>query len=127
MNALKEPPSGAPNAAAKNLDTWSSGPLARPSAPRRSRSRTAHQRQPGSSNATSSAVSPSNSDRSKLSLSLSGSNPWAALLKPGNSKIRHSWTCRRMCSGCQSTQQSQSEYFDASAIQWRIRDCNVWR
>ena len=75
MNALKEPPSGAPNAAAKNLDTWNSGPLARPSAPRRSRSRTAHQRQAAGSNATSNAVSPSSSDRSEFFLILSGSNP----------------------------------------------------
>lgn len=81
MNAFKEPPSGAPNAEAKNLDTWNSGPLARPSAPRRSRSRPAH-RQAGGSNATSNAVSPSSSDRSKFSLILSGSNSRATLLKP---------------------------------------------
>lgn len=46
------------------VDSWSSGPLARPQPPRRSRSRT--QRQPSSSNVASSTASPSNSDRVKV-------------------------------------------------------------
>ena len=46
------------------IDSWSSGPLARPQPPRRSRSRT--QRQPSGSNVGSSTASPSNSDRAKV-------------------------------------------------------------
>lgn len=48
------------------IDSWSSGPLARPQPPRRSRSRTQTQRQPSGSNVASSTASPSNSDRAKV-------------------------------------------------------------
>ncbi|CAF9930296.1 MAG: hypothetical protein ALECFALPRED_004571 [Alectoria fallacina] len=64
VNTLKEPASSAPNAAKQHLDSWSSGPLARPSPPRRSRSRT-QQRQRSGSTVASGAASPSNSERSK--------------------------------------------------------------
>ena len=46
------------------IDSWSSGPLARPQPPRRSRSKT--KRQPSGSNVASSTASPSNSDRAKV-------------------------------------------------------------
>ena len=64
VNALKESSSSAPNATKQHLDSWNSGPLARPPAPRRSRSRT-QQRQPSSSTVASGAASPSNSERCK--------------------------------------------------------------
>lgn len=54
-----------PNAAAKHLDSWNTGPISRPSAPRRSRSKTRTQRQPSGSTVASSAASPTNSDRGK--------------------------------------------------------------
>ena len=52
-----------PAVTSTQIDSWSSGPLARPQPPRRSRSRT--QRQPSGSNAASNTASPSNSDRAK--------------------------------------------------------------
>lgn len=67
VNTLKEPAFSAPNAAKQHLDSWSSGPLAKPSAPRRSRSRT-QQRQPSGGTVASGAASPSNSERSKAEL-----------------------------------------------------------
>ncbi|KAG7002017.1 hypothetical protein G7Y79_00029g063130 [Physcia stellaris] len=57
-------PSGATKDTAVPSESWSSGALARPQPPRRSRSRT--QRQPSGSNVASSTASPSSSDRVKV-------------------------------------------------------------
>ncbi|KAL6718258.1 inositol hexakisphosphate and diphosphoinositol-pentakisphosphate kinase [Lecanora helva] len=63
-NSLKDQQQVPSNATTKNFDSWSTGPLSRPSAPRRSRSRT-QQQQASSSNFASGAASPSSSDRAK--------------------------------------------------------------
>ena len=63
-NAQLHHPTPSKDPAATQIDSWSSGPLARPQPPRRSRSRT--QRQPSGSNVASSTASPSNSDRAKM-------------------------------------------------------------
>ena len=62
---LKDTSSSLPNAANKSLDSWNSGPVSRPSAPRRSRSKTKTSRHPSGSTVASSAASPTNSDRFK--------------------------------------------------------------
>ena len=64
----KETPASLPNATAKPLDSWNSGPISRPSASRRSRSKSKNSRQPSNSTVASSAASPSDSDRFKAPL-----------------------------------------------------------
>ena len=61
----KDTSSSLPSATNKSLDSWNSGPISRPSAPRRSRSKTKTSRHPSGSTAASSAGSPTNSDRFK--------------------------------------------------------------
>ena len=62
---LKDTSSSLPSATNKSLDSWNTGPISRPSAPRRSRSKTKTSRHPSGSTAASSAASPTNSDRFK--------------------------------------------------------------
>ena len=62
--SAKEATASAHTAASRHLDSWNSGPSSRPSAPRRSRSK--QQRPTVTSTSASSAVSPSNSDRVKV-------------------------------------------------------------
>lgn len=64
----KDPPASLPHAPAKTLDSWNSGPISRPSASRRSRSKSKTSRQPSNSTVASSAASPADSDRFKTPL-----------------------------------------------------------
>ena len=61
----KDGPGSLPNANAKPLDSWNSGPVSRPSVSRRSRSKSKTSQQPSGSTVASSAASPSDSDRFK--------------------------------------------------------------
>ena len=61
----KEAPSPHSSASNKPLDSWSSGPISRPSASRRSRSKSKTPRHPSGSTVASSATSPSSTDRAK--------------------------------------------------------------
>ena len=63
--SLGEPVGVIQSAASKHLDSWNTGPVSRPSAPRRSRSKTKGNRQPSGSTLASSAASPNNSDRGR--------------------------------------------------------------
>ena len=64
-NVSKDGAATVQNTSGKSLDSWNTAPVSRPSAPRRTRSKTKVIGQPGGSTAGSSAGSPSNSDRIK--------------------------------------------------------------
>ena len=64
----KDIPASLPSNINKSLDSWSSGPISRPSASRRSRSKSKTSRQQSNSTVASSAASPSSSDRVKAPL-----------------------------------------------------------
>lgn len=125
VSALKDPAPASQTPAAKHLDAWSSGPLARPSAPRRSRSRT-QQRQPSESNVASGTASPSNSERGNLFAARSrfSQNHMADVDHRESHADRSSWC---LCTRCQGPKQSQPEYSHARTKQRGIRCCYLRR